>query len=85
MDHAVTATLTHAAATATLTHHAATTTLTHAATATLPVDISSPPFLLVKLSFAGYDPGGLLVGTTLMETLVVEQSSCHQLCSGGEY
>ena len=45
-------------------------------------DALKPTLSLVELSFSGYDPGGMLVGSTIMETLVVEQSSCHQMCLG---
>ena len=43
---------------------------------------ASCPLADVKLSFSGYDPGGLLLGTTFFDTLLVEASSCHQLCLG---
>ena len=43
---------------------------------------ASCPLALIKLSFSGYDPGGLLLGTTFFDTLLVEASSCHQLCLG---
>ena len=78
------ATLTNATATltqptATLTHAPA--TPTHATAG----DFSSSPISLVKLAFSGYDPGGLLVSFTMMDTLVVEQSYCHRLCLGVNY